>query len=270
MTKIESAFFDIGYLDTLSGQETFIHRLDPRAKLVTTLIFIIVVVSFDRHEISALIPFLIYPIVLMTVGNLPLNFLLKKLLLVAPFALLVGIFNPILDREILYHLGPLGISGGWVSFFSILIRFVLSVGAALILIASTGFNAVCMALEKMGTPRIFTVQLLFMYRYLYVLIEEAVRMARARSLRSFNGEGMGIKVFSFLVGNLLLRTLDRAQRIHLAMFCRGFDGEIRLLRPPKIGITDVAYTIGWSAFFVLLRMLNIPQFIGKWVTEIML
>jgi cobalt/nickel transport system permease protein len=270
MAKIESAFFDIGFMDTLSAQETFIHGLDPRTKLVTTLIFIVAVVSFDRYEISAYIPFFIYPIFLITVGNLPVTFLLKKLLLVAPFAVLVGIFNPILDRDVLLQLGPLAISGGWVSFISILIRFVLSVGAALILIASTGFNAVCLALDKMGTPRIFTIQLMFMYRYVHVLVDEALRMARARTLRSINGEGMGVKVFGFLVGNLLLRTLDRAQRIHLAMFCRGFDGEIRLIRPLQIGKTDLIYLIGWSAFFVLLRFYNIPQFLGKLITELIL
>ncbi len=270
MAKIESAFFDIGYMDTLSVQETFVHGLDPRTKLLTTLVFIVAVVSFDRYEISAFIPFFIYPIFLITVGNLPLTFLLRKLLLVAPFAVLVGIFNPILDRDILLQLGPLAISGGWVSFISILIRFVLSVGAALILIASTGFNAVCLALDKLGTPRIFTVQLLFMYRYVHVLVDEALRMARARSLRSFNGEGLGMKAFGFLLGNLLLRTLDRAQRIHLAMFCRGFDGEIRLLRPLQIGKADLIYLIGWSAFFVLLRFYNIPQFLGKWITELIL
>ncbi len=270
MVKFESAFFDIGYMDTLSAQETFVHGLDPRTKLMTTLIFIVAVVSFDRYEISAFIPFFIYPIFLITIGNLPLTFLLKKLLLAAPFAVLVGIFNPILDRDVLLQLGPLGMSGGWVSFISILIRFVLSVGAALILIASTGFNAVCLALDKMGTPRIFTIQLLFMYRYVHVLVDEALRMARARSLRSFNGEGLGLKVFGFLLGNLLLRTLDRAQRIHLAMFCRGFDGEIRLLRPLQIGKTDLIYLIGWSVFFVLLRFYNLPQFLGKWITELIL
>jgi len=266
MAKIESAFFDIGYMDTLAAQDTFIHRLDPRAKLVTTLVFVVTVVSFDRYAISAFIPFFIYPIVLIAGSNLPLPFLLKKLLLVAPFALLVGIFNPFFDREIILKLGALGISGGWVSFFSIMIRFVLSVGAALILIATTGFNAVCLALDRMGTPRVFTIQLLFMYRYLYVLVEEALRMARARALRSLNGEGMGLKVFSFLVGNLLLRTLDRAQRIHLAMFCRGFDGEIRLVRPIRFSVLDFAYVAGWTVFFILLRLINFPQFLGKWIT----
>jgi cobalt/nickel transport system permease protein len=270
MAKIESAFFDIGYMDTLSAQETPLHQLDPRAKLFTTLIFTVAVVSFGKYEISAFFPFFIYPVALIAMGNIPVGFLLKKLLIVAPFAFLIGIFNPIMDREILMQLGPVGISGGWVSFFSILIRFALTVGAALVLVASTGFNAVCLALEKMGAPRVFTVQLLFMYRYLYVLIDEALRMARARSLRSFNGEGMGLKVFGSLAGHLLMRTLDRAQRIHLAMYCRGFDGEIRLMRPLKAGRAEIIYVTTWSAFFVLMRRYDVPQIMGKWITEIVL
>ena len=60
---------------------------------------------------------------------------------------------------------------------------------ALILIAVTGFNAVCLALDKLGTPRVFVVQLVFLYRYMFVLVDEAARMVRARSLRTFEGGG---------------------------------------------------------------------------------
>jgi len=268
MAKIESAFFDIGFMDTLSSQNTPIHRLDPRAKLLTTLVFIVTVVSFGKYEISAFIPFFIYPVVLVAAGNLPPGYIFKKILLVSPFAFLIGIFNPFLDREIIMQLGPVGISGGWISFASIMIRFALTVGGALILIACTGFNAVCMALEKLGTPSVFAVQLLFLYRYLFVLVDEAARMVRARSLRTFDGQTMGIRIFGYLLGHLLLRTLDRAQRIHLAMFCRGFDGTIRLLCPLKIGRPEVAFVLGWSIFFGLIRFYDIPQLVGRIILEL--
>ncbi|MGD2127530.1 MAG: cobalt ECF transporter T component CbiQ [Desulfobacteraceae bacterium] len=268
MARIESAFYDIGTMDGLSNQDTSVHRLDPRAKVLTTLVFIVMVVSFEKHEVSALIPFFIYPFVLIALGNLPAIYFLKKILLVAPFAFLIAIFNPIIDREILIHVGPLGISGGWVSFTSIMIRFILTVGAALLLIALTGFNAVCMALEKMGSPRIFAIQLLFVYRYLFVLIEEASRVVRARSLRSFRGRGLGIRVFGSMVGQLLLRTLDRAQRIHTAMLCRGFDGEIRIKRPLRIGGKEVGFILGWSALFVVMRAVNIPPLLGEFVRRL--
>jgi cobalt/nickel transport system permease protein len=72
-----------------------------------------------------------------------------------------------------------------------MIRFILTVSAALILIASNRFNPVCMALEKMGARRILAVQLLFLFRYIFVLVDEASRMVLARSLRSFGGRGTG-------------------------------------------------------------------------------
>ena len=234
MAKLDKHFFDIGYMDTLSSQETPIHRLDPRAKLMTTLVFITTVVSFGKYEISGLIPYFVYPVVLCAVGNIPPVYLLKKILLVSPFAVMIGIFNPLMDRNILVNLGGIGISGGWVSFASILIRFVLTVGAALTLIAVTGFNAVCMALDRLGTPRVFVVQLMFLYRYMFVLVDEAARMVRARSLRTFEGGGSGIKAYWSFGGPLAVAHHGPAQRIHLAMCCRGFDGEIRILRPLKI------------------------------------
>ncbi len=268
MAKIESSLFDLGALDTLASRDSGIHRLDPRAKVVTTLVFVCSVVSFGKYEISALLPFALFPLVLVVSGNLPCGLLLKKLLLAAPFAFFIGVFNPFLDREILLQLGPVGISGGWVSFGSIMLRFALTVFAALVLIATTSFTGVCMALERLGAPRVFALQLLFLYRYIYVLIDEALRMVRARALRSFHGRGMDMKTMGHMVGQLLLRTIDRAQRVHQAMLCRGFDGDIRLLRPLRIGRAEILFTLGWSALFVLLRFYNLPQMLGSFLTEL--
>jgi cobalt/nickel transport system permease protein len=268
MAKIESAFFDIGTLDTLAGRDTPVHRLDPRAKLLTTLVFIVTVASFGKYELSGLLPFFLFPVAMVALGDLPAGYLLKKLLLVAPFAFFIGVFNPLLDREILLRIGPLALSGGWVSFASILLRFTLTVGAALILIATTSFPGVCMALEKLGAPRVFAVQLLLLHRYLFVLIDEGVRLVRARALRSFGRRGQGMRIFGHLAGQLLLRTLERAKRIHLAMLCRGFDGEIRMLRPARIGRPEVLFTLGWSAAFILLRLYNLPQILGGLLTEL--
>ncbi len=268
MATIDRHLFDIGYMDTLSSQQTAVHQLDPRAKLLTTLVFIVTVVSFGKYEISSLIPFFIYPVVLCAIGNIPPAFLIKKLVVVSPFAILLGIFNPLLDRDILIRLAGLDISGGWVSFASILIRFVLTVGVALTLIAVTGFNAVCMALEKLKVPKIFVVQLLFLHRYMFVLVDEASRIFRARSLRSFGGEGSGIKSFGSIVGQLLLRTIDRAQRIYLAMSCRGFEGHIHVMRAQRIGSREVGFMVGWSLIFILMRFYNLPVLMGRILTEL--
>jgi cobalt/nickel transport system permease protein len=269
MGVIENSLFNIGYLETLSYQTTPIHRLDPRVKLLTTLAFIITVISFPKYAIGSLLPFVLYPVVLLALGNVPLRYLAKKILIAVPFAFFIGIFNPLLDRQVMAHLGPLAISGGWISFASIMLKFVLTVSAALILVAVTGFHKVSFALERLGLPRAFALQLLFLYRYLFVLGDEAARLVRARALRSFNGRGLGFRTYSSMLGHLLLRTLDRAQRLHRAMLSRGFDGEIRLLRPLHLRALDAGFFLGWSALFVLLRVYNLPYLMGNAVAGLL-
>ena len=266
MAKLDTHLFQIGALDELAAGRSVFHDLDPRAKLITTLVFIGTVVSFGKYEVAALIPFVLYPLVLASVGGLPFSYLAEKILIVSPFAFFIGIFNPLLDQTVMVHLGSIPVSGGWVSFLSIMIRFVLTVGSALVLIALTGFHAVCMGLERLGVPRPFVVQLLFLYRYIFVLIDEASRMNRARSLRTFQSKGTKIGTFGSMLGHLLLRTMDRAQRIHLAMCCRGFDGHVRLICPLKAGWREGVFVLGWSLLFIVMRFHNIPGMLGEFVT----
>ena len=243
MAMVNQGYFDAGYMDTLAAGDSFLHRMDPRVKLITTIAFIATVVSFNKYAVSSLIPFFSFPIILILLGNLPAGYILKKVLLISPFAILIGIFNPVFDKAIVCHIGSIGISGGWISFISILLRFVLTVTSALALVALTGFNSVCLALEKFRVPRPFIVQLLFLYRYMFVLTEESERMMRARAVRSFSGRAMHFKTFVSIVGHLLLRTLDRAERVYRAMCCRGFDGYIRIMRSLNIGFKDVAFVL---------------------------
>lgn len=267
MSLLAQSILDIRNLDLMARGSTPLHRLDPRAKLITTLVFLFTVISVDKYALAQLIPFLVYPVALVAVADLPPGFFLKKICLVAPFALLVGIFNPLFDRNILLHIGPIGISGGWLSFASLLFRFVLTVGTGMILIALTGFTGLCLALAQLRVPRIFVLQLLFLYRYIFVLTEEALRMSRARALRTFNTRGPGLKTFSSMAGNLLLRATCRAERVHQAMRCRGFDGNIRLPATTSFGIRDLLFVAGWSSLFLLLRLYNLPEIIGAIVLE---
>src|ERR1039457_4253651 len=175
MASLHSAVLDLKRLDLLANGSSTIHRLDARAKVLVTLVFIICVVSFSRYELTALFPFVIFPVVMISLAGLPLRFLLRKIIMICPFVLAVGIFNPVFDRQILLQLGPLGISGGWISFASLLARSLLTVGAAYILVGTTGFSAVCQAFERLGMPQVFAVQLLFLYRYIFVLTAESGR-----------------------------------------------------------------------------------------------
>ena len=267
MNNIGKNYFDVGYMDTLASGNSPLHLLDPRAKLITTLLFIIAVVSFGKYTVLELVPFFVYPLYLISAGGLPVGYLLKKVFLISPFAILIGIFNPIIDREIIWHIGTLGVSAGWVSFFSVLLRFILTVTAALTLIALTGFNSVCEALLKFRVPKPFVTQLLFFYRYLFILTDEAHRMDRARSLRSFHSGAMKYQTFISIIGHLLLRTLGRAERIYLSMCCRGFDGRFRMAKSIKSGGREFVFVVTWLILFIVFRVFNIPLKLGELVTR---
>ncbi|ADW19360.1 cobalt ABC transporter, inner membrane subunit CbiQ [Desulfobulbus propionicus DSM 2032] len=266
MAKIESAFVDLSALDALAAGDSSIHRLDPRIKVLIAALFVLCVVSFDKYTVAALAPFALCLSLIMALGRVPASLILTRLVLVSPFAVLLGLCNPLLDQHPQLYLGSFAVSGGWLSFCSILLRFSLTIGALLVLIATTGFNAVCMALERLGMPTVFAVQLLLLYRYLFVLIEEGRRMHRARALRSFQGRGMGMRTYGHLLGGLLLRTLDRAQRIHQAMLCRGFDGTVRTRRPPRLTLRDVVVFMLAGLVLIGLRRYDCSLLLGRLLT----
>jgi cobalt/nickel transport system permease protein len=266
MASVAAGLSTLDRLDRLARLDSAVHRVDPRAKVVTTGVFIVCVVSFGRYEVLALLPFVLFPVVLAAEGGLPFGFLARILLVVSPFALVVGAFNPWFDREVVAQLGGAELSAGWVSYASIVVRFLLTTAAALVLTATTGFTGVCLALQRLRVPDVFVTQLLLLYRYIFVLGGEAARMTQARRLRSSGRRGMGLRIHGQLLGQLLLRTVARAQRLYLAMKCRGFSGEIRVAQPLQWRAADLVFTLAWSAAFVLFRVVDVPAALGGLLT----
>jgi len=259
----DKQYFNLGVLDTLSYKNTPIHRLDPRTKVITALAFIITVISFPKYEIIGLIPFFLFPVVVFTLGDIPLQFIIKKVIFVSFFAVFIGLFNPLLDTRIMYHLWGMNVSGGWISFFSILLKCCLTMSIVLLLISTTSFPGISYALGKLGVPEVFVSQLLFVYRYLFVLMEETMRMVRARHLRSFGKRGHGISVSISLTGTLFIRTIERAERIYYAMLSRGFTGAIHPAKKYSLKITDFMCMSAIVVILILFRTCNVIQFIGR-------
>ncbi|OHE18758.1 MAG: cobalt ECF transporter T component CbiQ [Syntrophobacterales bacterium GWC2_56_13] len=259
----DEKYFDIGRLDRLSYRDTCVHNLDPRAKVIATMLFLITVISFPKYEVVALAPFFLFPVLLMTIGEIPVRFILKKVIVVSPFAIFIGIFNPLLDTGTVAVISGVPVSGGWLSFLSIILKFTLTISAALLLIATTSFPGVCHALRRLGFPPLFVSQLFFLYRYLFVLMEEAMRMIRARDMRSFGTPGAGIKVFVRLIGILFLRTVDRAERIYYAMLSRGFQGDIPSLKRSRMAAADLAFMAATISFLGVFRFFRITEGIGR-------
>ncbi len=257
---------DYPFPDSTSGSSR-LDRLDPRAKWVVTFAFVLTVTSFGKYEISRLTPLVLYPVVIGAVYGVSLKALFRKTLFALPFVLLVGLFNPLFDRQILVQTEWFSLSGGWISFFSITLRSLLAVTSAVLLVMTSPFEKLCLGLEKMKVPRVLVTQLLFLHRYLFLLKSEAGRMVRAHQLRSRgNRPKIALSSAVSMIGLLLLRTLDRATRIHRAMLVRGFDGEVRLLSSLRFSwLKDGLFTLSWISYFLLVRFQNLPDRLFGWM-----
>jgi len=267
MSNLSNAIYNMHYLDQVAGEDSCIHRIHPLAKLLVTIVYLFIVVSFNKYDIVSMLPLVFYPVILLSMGDIPVRLLLKPMLLAAPLVLGIGIFNPILDKTPLLIVGSFTVTGGWISFISLVIKCALTVMAALILLASTGMEKVALSLRILHVPRLFVLQLLLTYRYIYVLMEEAGRVWNAYMLRAPGQKGIHFKVLGSLAGQMLLRTMDRAQRVYEAMKLRGFEGEYHPGGFNKFSWADIVYSLIWIMFFIIVRYFNLPALIGQMVAR---
>ncbi|MGE5677046.1 MAG: cobalt ECF transporter T component CbiQ [Pseudomonadota bacterium] len=267
MSKSGESLYSLRLLDELSKMDTGIHRINPLVKIVTTVIYLIIVASFGRYETISLLPLFFYPVIIFSAAELPKAPILKRVLLVEPFIIGIGILNPIFDSST-FMLGSISVSCGWLTFLSIIIKGGLTVIAGLLLMATTGMDKLAAALRKLRVHRLFVLQLILTYRYITVLMEEVYRMQRAYGLRAPGQKGISIRVWGSFAGQLLLRTYDRAQHVYRSMNLRGFCGEYHTGETKRPTIMDYAYLAGWSIFFFIVRIYNMPIMIGSLFTGV--
>ncbi|MGE5379759.1 MAG: cobalt ECF transporter T component CbiQ [Methylocystaceae bacterium] len=267
MQDISKPLYNLRLLDELAHKDTPLHRLHPMVNLLTTVIFLVVVLSFDRYSITGLLPLLIYPILVFTLAEIPVRPILHKLLPVLPIIIGIGVFNPIFDRQTV-EVGTFIIVRGWITFLSIALKCGLTVTAALLLIAVTGMNNLAGALRQIRIPKLFVLQLLLTYRYITVLGEELAHMQQAYSLRAPGQRGINWRTWGPFAGQLLLRTYDRALRVYQAMTLRGFTGEYHSGKIRNLRLPDLVYILSWVSFFIVARIYNLPWLIGAWLTGV--
>lgn len=261
MSNLDKALLTLNATETSARRgDSLLSRRDCRAKVIVTLLYLIALLSLPLDNLGGIILFALYPIIGASLGDIPYGKIFRGSLYTLPFIAFIGIFNPIFDHKPQLEIGSLVINEGWVQFAAILVRGLLCVQATLLLILSTGFIALCRGLRRLGLPAIFATQLFMLYRYIFVLLAEARDMERARVSRGYGRTSYGLKFWATFVGQLLLRTASRAERIHGAMLSRGFDGEV----PYSSGsshwrMADTLYLLAWGGAFALFRFCDIPS-----------
>ncbi len=252
-------------MEQLAGSRTWVHRLHPVVKLLSTFVFLLAVVSFGRYEIGRIIPFVFYPAVLMASSETPYGLLNKRATLALPFCLVAGISNILYDRGIALTLGTMAISYGTLSFVSILLKTYLCVMAALLLVATTPVRELTGAMQTLRVPRIFITVFEMTYRYLGTLFEEASALHTAYLLRSAQQKGVELRHMGSFIGSLLLRSFDRAERVYDAMKCRGYALGHAYAKRRAFIKTDVVFCLLVGAGSVLLRLSNVVAYFNQMI-----
>jgi cobalt/nickel transport system permease protein len=253
----------------LSGQyrhgSSLIHRLDPRIKLIATVLFIVVATLLPYGAWVSYTLLFCGTLAISRLSGLGLTFAFKRSFIVLPFALAAITLPFTVPGQPIAQIGGLTMSvEGSVRFLSILLKSWISVQAAILMTVTTPFPDLLWGLRALHLPRTLISIIGFMYRYLFVLSDEALRLRRARAARSAIGAGRGggslrwrARVTGGLVGNLALRAFERSERVYAAMQARGFQGEIKTLAPPALTESDRLALVGWVTFLAMAGLIGI-------------
>ncbi len=263
MSKIGNAIYEIHHIDALTSRDQWVNRIHPLVKFVVTVFYIVTVVSFHKYDVAGLIAMSVYPIAVFMLSELSFWDSVKRLRIVLPLVCLVGIANPFLDKQDVIIAG-IRFSAGVLSMVTLILKGVFSVLASYLLIATTSVEKLCYALRLLHVPRAMVTQFMLTYRYITVLLEEVNRITQAYSLRAPNQKGVHFKVWGSLAGQLLLRSMDRANEVYESMLLRGYQGEYRYLgETTAFRMPDLMWLLLWLGMIVLFRLCPVVLLAGN-------
>lgn len=256
-----------GAFDRYLERQSAVHRLDPRVKVVVTVGFIVSVALLPDGAWAAYLAAFALVMAVALAAMLSPWLVIRRSLVGLPFLLAAVTLLFTVPGRVVWA-GPLGLEmtdAGLLRFSSIVLRSLISLQAAVLLTATTRFPDVLHALRHLKVPAILVAIIAFMYRYLFVLADEAARLLRARAARSGHlpGRRSGgsitwrATVTGHMAGQLLVRSLDRSDRVYQAMLARGYRGEMLTLAPHAMHRHD------WAVLLTALVAIASLQLMGR-------
>ena len=222
------------FVDRYAGLDSPLHQLDARSKLAGFTALIVAVLFIPSGRTFVFFAYFFLAAVLMGISQIPLTYIVGRTLLIFPFILLAGLATPWKD----------GLNAAW--FGGLFMRSMLCLMLLILLTNTTRFAELLRALRKLGCPRLLVLNLAFLYRYLFVLTEEVLRMKQARDCRRVRRAPMKEewRLLGSMLGTLLLRSFERAERMYQAMLSRGYVGEFPVFAPRRFSWRDLAFLCG--------------------------
>jgi cobalt/nickel transport system permease protein len=228
-------------LERWSRGTSVLHRRDPRAKILATAGFLVVLATAHRD-----LPLFAAACFVLLCGaalaaRLPLGAALARAAIVLTFTAAFAAIS--------------WASGDPAHALSLLLKSYISAFAVLLLVATTPIAGLLDGMARMGAPRFLLMVAQFLYRYLFVIAEEAQHMRAAAAARGGGrpGRQARLQAAGGAVAALFARSYRRAEDIHRAMLSRSFGGEFHSLEPHRAGAMDVLFGVGAIVTIVLVR-----------------
>lgn len=237
-----------------------LHGLEPEVKIAAMLGGILAIVLTPREQFWAFGVYGLIVILLLGIGEIPLGFYLRRVLLEVPFVLF-AVFLPFLGSEPTTAIGGLELSiEGSRAAWNILAKATLGVSLSIVLAATTEIPHILKGLERLRVPSLMIAIAGFMIRYLDVVTSELQRARIAMTARGHDARWFWqARPLATSAGAMFIRAYERGERIHHAMLARGFDGSMPMIDPPALtrprwglaaGFAGVLWTVAVIAMVV--------------------
>jgi cobalt/nickel transport system permease protein len=219
-------------LERWSRGQSGLHRRDPRVKTAVLVVFLVVVATAQQHLPLLAGGLLLYLGAGLVWARLPLLPALGRAAIVLYFTAVFALIS--------------WLAGDPGRAVALLLKTYLSALAVLLLVSTTRVSLLLRGLEMVQVPRFLLMIVQFLYRYLFVISEEAQHMRKAALSRGGGLRGAVARRERFraaagALAALFARSYGRAEEIHRAMLARGFAGDFRTLEAPHLHPADVLF-----------------------------
>ena len=265
MDRIDDAIRIVQNMDDPDRKSSYA-AVHPLAMLVTALAYIILLTSVNKYRLGTVLAMGVWLYGYAVFARLSAKECFRKLWGLFLLLFLVGIANPILDRQVIATVGRIPITTGMVSMLTLFLKGTMALVSAYFLAKSCGMFGILSALRALHVPNVLISVVYLIYRYLTLLLEEARRVWTAYRLRAPGQKGIHISVWGSLVGSLLIRSMDRAETVYQSMELRGYRPELAFADRMKWTRKSTAYLILCLGTMAVLRFVPVLSLIGSfWI-----
>ncbi len=230
-------------IDRFADLDSPIHRWDERWKLGAAACFLLgLALVRQRLEVAALGP--LVALTLLLLSRLPILFVLVRLRGVLALLVFFCVVMPLTGPDPSRLFAGVSWSESGLEMAS---RLVIKVFAIVVVVmtvfATSPVHRTMAALQRLRLPAVLVQLVYFTYRYVFVFADESARMRQALAARGWSARsGLRRRTFTTIghfVGNLLVHSTERAERVRDALVARGYDGAFRTTATPRTAASDV-------------------------------